>query len=1213
MKTVLSFATYLFLAVAGIAADRVELVKTLARSGENPAGKLLIASDGRYYGTAKRGGTNELGCIYRFDSATGQITTVASFGSNTGKFPNGELLDGGDGFLYGTAMRGGGGSSDFGTVFRMKVSDGSLVKLAQFDGVNSGKFPLGGLVKVGSRFYGVASDGGASNCGTVFKVTPVVGTTNWDIGAYATFDGANGKTPWGTLVDAGSGVLMGTTEVGGVADKGCIFKVATTGAQARTIQVLREFAGGTGDGANPRAGFWKSKADGLFYGTTFAGGVDGFGTVFRIASSGAGFQLVASMESAKGIRPQGPVVEPPVGDDFLYGTCSDGGVNGAGAVFKVRRDNNGAAILPENVASFDTADGETPLSGLVFGPDGLAYGAAEQGGQGGLGTVFRVTTTIALRSEASFISTEGSNPRTALSAGADGTLYGTTFDGGVTGAGGVFRIAPDGSFSTITNFTGPDGAHPLAPLVVLADGTLFGTTYNGGNNSGHGTFFRVTADGTVQPLILFGGNTAPKGENPRGALVHSGDVFFGTTEKGGASNKGTIFKITVNAPGALPPAVLSTLHEFTGTNGDGELPYGGLVDGGGGFFYGTTTKGGTGGYGTFFKINSVGNYTKIADFANANRYPLSTLVKDSGGPTFYGVSDPSIFENTPPDAGSVYKITAAGALTTLHQFTGTSALPAEGYAPRGLAQVASDRLAGVTYGAGGTLFTIGTSPEVPTTIYRFNVNFSGDLKAARPEASPFLAPDSAIYGTTQKSIGGGGAIFRLLTTAPGAITSVTETTPDAAIARGVINPNGETVDVFFEYSTSPSFTPLTATAHQSFSGTVSQTVAADLSGLTPSTTYYVRMKVGIRPSLTFIYGAPAVTTGAASGVGARVATLRGAVDPSGRDTSVEIQYGTTIAYGTTISLNSIGRGSDPIVVETALAELTPETTYHYRVVATNAVATTEGSDGIFTTGQNSAPVAPALQGLSTSLTKSVLIPVPADLDPDDDTVTISIDRQPSFGVAIVEGANAIRYTPTAGFRGSDTFTYAVTDTSFARTVGNVTIRNPFAALKGSYLTYLTNAQGEPTGSLSLSVNSVGSFTGKGSFGGSFAVKGIFDPATGTRSGTASITVKRAGKPPLVIVLRLDTLSPLGVLSGTVGDQIIVDDSRLATTKTAPQAGRGPTSARVCACRPACAPGRGRGRVRASPAAAVWRPSARPSRGRLCWPRPAASPAAGSRA
>ena len=308
-----------------------------------------------------------------------------------------------------------------------------------------------------------------------------------------------------------------------------------------------------------------------------------------------------------------------------------------------------------------------------------------------------------------------------------------------------------------------------------------------------------------------------------------------------------------------------------------------------------------------------------------------------------------------------------------------------------------------------------------------------------------------------------------------------------------------------------------------------------------------------------IFGLPTSTTGASSNVGARAATVSGAVNPNGRETTVSIQYGTTTAYnGGTVQIGSVGNGSSPVVVEAALSNLLPTMTYHYRVVSTNGVGSSNGADAVFTTTNNSSPVARDLIGASTSLTAVVDIVLPPDIDPENDPLTLSIANQPSFGVATTIANGIIRYTPNARLKGLDTFTYSVSDSLNPAVTGTVTIRNPFASLKGTYLTYLTNTAGEPVGSVKMTVGSTGVFSGSLSFGGSFAVKGTFDPITGSRLVSPTITFNRTGKPPLTVTLRINTKSETGVLSGSVNDgtsNAFIDDARLVSTKAAPHAAK----------------------------------------------------------
>jgi uncharacterized repeat protein (TIGR03803 family) len=241
-------------------------------------------------------------------------------------------------------------------------------------------------------------------------------------------------------------------------------------------------------------------------------------------------------------------------------------------------------------------DGGSPGAGLIQGSDGNFYGTTEVGGASGDGTVFKVTPAGVESVLYSFTSgADGGFPEAALIQGSDGNFYGTTQAGGASGYGTVFKVTPAGVETVLYSFGGgTDGSYPYAGLTQGTDGNFYGATDQGGANN-FGTIFKVTPAGVETVLWTFGSGT--DGLHPYGTLIQGADGnFYGTTFQGGTNNHGTIFEIT-------PAGVETVLYSFGGAPyTDGWFPQGGVIQGADGNFYGTTEAGGANSYGTVFKF-----------------------------------------------------------------------------------------------------------------------------------------------------------------------------------------------------------------------------------------------------------------------------------------------------------------------------------------------------------------------------------------------------------------------------------------------------------------------------------------------------------------------------------------------------------------------------------------------------------------------------------
>ncbi len=232
----------------------------------------------------------------------------------------------------------------------------------------------------GGNFYGVTLRGGPNDAGTIFLMTPQGG-----LKTLYTFDGLNGHYPRGPLVQGQSGNLFGTTDTGGKFGWGTIFKTSRTGA----LQTLHSFCQQTGcpDGATPNFGLVRG-LDGWFYGTTNIGGAAGKGVLFRIGPNGTYTVLFSFGGSHKnfGSHPAGSLVQ--ASDGNLYGVCFAGGANQRGTIFMVTPQGHVKLV---HTFQYVGTEGSSPNFGLIEGADGNLYGATTAGGANGWGTLFQIS------------------------------------------------------------------------------------------------------------------------------------------------------------------------------------------------------------------------------------------------------------------------------------------------------------------------------------------------------------------------------------------------------------------------------------------------------------------------------------------------------------------------------------------------------------------------------------------------------------------------------------------------------------------------------------------------------------------------------------------------------------------------------------------------------------------------------------------------------
>jgi uncharacterized repeat protein (TIGR03803 family) len=362
----------------------------------------------------------------------------------------------------------------------------TITKLINF-GSSTGWAPLGPLLLASDgNFYGTTSAGGddgagcAQGCaGTVFKLTPQGQLTvlHTFVSGGGPAPWANGKTPWGGLVEGPDSWLYGTTYEGGFqfSSYGIVYKISKTGQ----FQKIHDFCPSSPcpDGANPQGELvWGG--DGYFYGTTTAPIIKPY--LFRISPSGA-YTAVANFFNSPLGTPGGGMLR--ASDGNLYGVARFG-------VYRYTPGGSATALYLFGSGAIDGSNGNGPL---IEGLDGNLYGANLQGGANGAGTVFRITTSGSFtKIHDLVVATERYYPHGLLQT-PDGSLWGTTSNTApATGGGAVYAITPAGASQDASTLTSATGTTSLASLAQAADGKLYGTASAGGTG-GFGTVFVVDA------------------------------------------------------------------------------------------------------------------------------------------------------------------------------------------------------------------------------------------------------------------------------------------------------------------------------------------------------------------------------------------------------------------------------------------------------------------------------------------------------------------------------------------------------------------------------------------------------------------------------------------------------------------------------------------------------------------------------------------------
>ena len=429
---------------------------------------LVQGTDGNFYGVAGEGGANNDGTVFKITS-TGVLTTLYTFCSQPnctdGSIPSGGLIQAANGNFYGVTVKG--GANGDGTMYEI-TPDGSLTTLHSFESAVDGANPIGTPLQWNGYFYGITQPygNGPNAQGTLYKITPK-GTVTTLYYFCSQPNCADGAYPGAGLIRASDGNIYGTTSEGGnnstclqVQSYGCgtIYKITSAGV----LTTLHSFAGYPDDGNQPSGGLLQA-SDRNLYGTTAGGGENNYGTAFKLSLGG----VVTTIYSfcAQPVHNQCPYGRTPYAgfiqgtDGILYSAAYAGGAHNYGTVYKMTTQGR---LTVEH--SFDSTDGGLPGGGgVVQGTDGSFYGATENYGAAGYGTIFNLNLGLA-----PFVELQTTSGKVGTSVVVLGTNLLAATSVTFNGAAAAFTVVSGSEINAVV----PSGATTGEVVVITPSGAL---------------------------------------------------------------------------------------------------------------------------------------------------------------------------------------------------------------------------------------------------------------------------------------------------------------------------------------------------------------------------------------------------------------------------------------------------------------------------------------------------------------------------------------------------------------------------------------------------------------------------------------------------------------------------------------------------------------------------------------------------------------------
>lgn len=721
-------------------------------------GTVMEASNGKLYGVTYKGGTNDHGLIYSFDIQTSTFSTVFSFSGANGTGPSGNLILASDGKIYGTTDEG--GANNAGVLFTIDTSTNAFIKLFDFGGLNgiNQRAPgyvghPGSLIEASNgKLYGTLYGGGANTGGVLYCYDRITNTYS------VAFDytSTSGGGPIGAIIQASDGKIYGRTKAGAINSGGTIYNFDPVTNICTPI--FNSYFNSPSDALIEAPG-------GTLFGTT--GAVTG-SILFSYNISTDTFSSLLDYSSfGGGLSPAGQIVYFPNGKIYGITTMISPGAP-SGYLYSFELSTSSLNLLFEyDDINAQNQIGVSPRS-IFKSSDGKIYGITRQGGLADNGILFSFDPDSSNYSKLFDFnaSLHGKQPRGILHPANNGKLYGVTITGGVNNAGVLYSVDPSNyAFQKLYDFQITTGYLPWSGVVQASNGKLYGMTMSGGNNGGPypndgGVIYSFDlSTNTYSKLydFYFTNSTNVSGYTPIGGLIQATNgLLYGMTQYGGAS--GGLGGIGAGVIFSFNPFtnVFTKIFDFGGVSG--ERPWSDLMQATDGKLYGLTPEGGANtvnglGAGVLFSLDPATNtYTKLYDFKRdgSGYFPAGNLVEAPDG-KFYGTT--FVTGTNGSGYGGIFSFDpVTGTYTNLY-----NCVPATGTNPYGKLSLGSDgKLYGKTRYGGTTAGVIFSFDPVTNTYTKLsNDGIVGPVISASRNAGP---PNPINVTSTEGNDAGGGTL-----------------------------------------------------------------------------------------------------------------------------------------------------------------------------------------------------------------------------------------------------------------------------------------------------------------------------------------------------------------------------------------------------------------------------------------------------------------------